>query len=201
MKHTLFAILFSTVLSFAQENGFERPGNVLNSYTVGKGNFVLQSHFEYQISHYTSEGMIDRTTYFKDYINELRYGLTDRIELRGGIMLTDQRRQPWIDFSLGTKIKLMTQNQYKPGISLMGNFLISDIRFIGVQLIMDQKISDRMNLSASFGMRRDFYSEIWNGGARLTRSFTDDFSIYGEYFATYGLLGAAFNHQFSGGMM
>ena len=214
MKKSLkIAFLFFFVLAnslFAQEEtniadtpiNTDRPTQTYSSFVVPKGVFQIESGFSYS--------QIKQVGFSQDFYIEsialnslqLRYGISENIELRFFQSMSYNRLGPKGDkitsdllfapTSIGAKIRIIDEEGFRPLISFLAEFggeVLSDLGNENMKIFrfnFSNTISSKFSIAYSLGM--NFGNEFSNSSTSITLLgsyvVSPKVSVFGEYYGT-----------------
>ena len=210
MKLLLVAILLLRITISQAQIITDRPDQTESSFTVGSGNFQLESGFLFEYKASPDTRILAPT-------NLLRYGITNGIELRFVNQLEIKRFKysgPYdvtfegiSDLEIGTKIRLFRSKNNTTQMAILshlllptGNYGITIDKFVSInKLLISHQFNEKIGLGYNIG-----YSYFGQNSWDITYSFSLGIGIndrVGIYIEPYGdiIEGNEFIMNFDGG--
>lgn len=196
------AIVFASSPLFAQsrkdtleEMHIDMPDETEETEIVDKGKLQLETGVLYQSYKDSSHSIIGQGL--------LRYGLTDKVELR--LLVEDgKNRDTYIEqtvqstspLAIGTKIELLKDQKVLPDITLVSYLKLPFTSHSSEQksywspifiMAFKNKGGEKFQLEYNVGLQQEAFSPdwLWMANTSVHYKLTDAFEIFGEYYAQY----------------
>ena len=172
----LFTLYIITLGTLVGQSTFSanRPGQVDNPDIVPRGNFMIETGFQYGENKGSKNYLLPTTL--------LRYGLNGRVEISlnaDNIYQVDNSLFGLTSYNIGSKIAICEQDNLLPKISFVTAFILP---FTGLKSLRPENSGGLLQLALShtLGKNCTFYSNLgatWNGN--------DPFPVYNYVLSMY----------------